>query len=74
MPIIRTAKHVEFDVELSQEEVRRLVDQLSMEEQLEVLANIVNKWDSNNYRNLKPSELQTAKLYLQKMLNEMEGV
>jgi hypothetical protein len=61
----------QVEIDLTPNEVKSVVKDLPIEDQLYILACICNKWRIADFINLKPSELATVRQFLKTMLNEI---
>ena len=62
-----------MQVTLEPEEVRAMVLQLSVKDQLAIVAAIANKFDREQFVNLSPSEQMQLKMWLKNMVNIIES-
>lgn len=62
----------EISVDLEPEEMRSLVFQLSVKDQLAIVAAITNKFDRESFISLAGSEQMQLKLWLKNILNTIE--
>jgi len=66
-------KKIEMQVSLETDEVRALMLQLSVKDQLAMLAAMVNRFDREQFVSLAPSEQMLLKMWLKNMINTIEG-